>query len=372
MKRISILLMGATLLLSSCNTIDKTARTAETLENLRSATVVDIIPATEARITHTLRPDATLLRGGEANVRQAAEHEALVKYGNADILLEPQYIVHKERRLFRTKILSVTVSGRPAYYTNYRALHDSVWANPVFNGLYCPPVHNDQCCHHGSLCDHPAFDALDCPPYMRHHSHGGGNGSGFLGVKKVASPKNSASSAYRTKGFAMYLSPFVGGGDIDCEHGTYSKTSWAALFTLGYQFNPYFYVGAGLGVNGIGGGINSINGSHSNYHTALRGTYIPLYGNLRINLSKKKNTPFLDWKMGYGLGGNTEAVGGGPVMAFSVGYSFGNFDVAFQHLQHVHGYDYEYYESNRWGGNWFTEYDNIFIPQWGVSFGFRF
>ena len=89
MKRISILLMGATLLLSSCNTIDKTARTAETLENLRSATVVDIIPATEARITHTLRPDATLLRGGEANVRQAAEHEALVKYGNADILLEP-------------------------------------------------------------------------------------------------------------------------------------------------------------------------------------------------------------------------------------------------------------------------------------------
>lgn len=318
MKRISILLMGATLLLSSCNTIDKTARTAETLENLRSATVVDIIPATEARITHTLRPDATLLRGGEANVRQAAEHEALVKYGNADILLEPQYIVHKERRLFRTKILSVTVSGRPAYYTNYRALHDSVWANPVFNGLYCPPVHNDQCCHHGSLCDHPAFDALDCPPYMRHHSHGGGIRGGFLGT---SSSSPSIVGATHTKGWAMGIMPYLGSESAE-------EFACGALLDLGYKFNPHVIVGGGIGV-------------------ALYGSYlddIPLYAHLRINFSKKTNCFFFDYRAGADLYDMT------PMIGYGLGYHFKKIDVSLQGLVYP-----DYGETDL-----------------GIAFGFRF
>ena len=330
MKRICILLMGAAVFLSSCNTVNKTARTADTQSSLKSATVVDIVPATEQRVTHTVHPSKALLRGGENNVKQAVEHEALVKYGNADILLEPQYIVEKERRLFRTKITSVTVSGRPAYYTNYRALHDSVWANPVFNGLSLPPS--------------------KAMPFV-------GNKMGSVGLKR----NPSKTPAYRTKGFAMYLSPFVGGGDISCDHGSRSDASWAALFTFGYQFNPYFYVGAGLGVNGVGGG--SIY--YDDHHPELRGTYIPLYGNLRVNLSKKKNTPFLDWKMGCGLGGNTNAVGHGNLLqACSVGYSWGDFDVAFQYLFHDGYYDHEY---SKYGG-----LDYIAVRQWGVSFGFRF
>lgn len=339
MKRISILLMGATLLLFSCNTIDKTARTAETLENLRSATVVDIVPATEARITHTLRPDAALLRGGEANVRQAAEHEALVKYGNADILLEPQYIVHKERRLFRTKILSVTVSGRPAYYTNYRALHDSVWANPVFNGV-CPP----------------RSKAL---PF-------GGSKMGFVGVKS-----SSATPAYRTKGFTKYVTPFLGSGLWVCEHADGGGVSFATLLTLGYQFNPYFYLGAGAGFNAAGGPkVDAYRIDHGH----LRAVSVPIFANARINLSKKRNTLFFDGKYGSSFIG-TAAVGGrGFFCGLAAGYSLGDVDIALQYFYNVkRNYTYKEQMSSYWGDDYWNDYnEEVELSQFGISVGFRF
>ena len=329
--------MGATALLSSCNTLMKTSRTADTSNNLRSATVVDIVPATEHRITHTVRPGEALLRGGENNVRQAVEHEALVKYGNADILLEPQYIIEKERRLFRSKITSITVSGRPAYYTNYRTLHDSVWSNPVFRGMRVPQA--------------------KVAPVM---------GSPLGQIKK---PAASQAPAFREKGFAMYLTPFVGDtGDQYCEHNDYSSSTFAATLTLGYQLNPYFYVGVGAGINHL---FESYYGSDS-YHPNFRGSYIPLYVNARLNLSRNKNTLFLDGKFGCGVGGNDVLGGGDEFYGAAVGYSFGNIDVAFQYLYTYSHFEYERWRYSSYGGYWSTEYDSMDFPQMGVAIGFRF
>ena len=358
--------MGAAALLSSCNTLTKTARTADTYSNLQSATVVDIVPATEQRITHTLHPDYSLIRGGENNVKQAAEHEALLKYGNADVLLEPQYIIQRERMLFGSKITAITVSGRPAYYTNYRSLHDSVWCNPVFRGVYQPKAL--PMASRGKL------------PFVKK----GGMTS------RAEAPRVAP---YRTKGFHTYLTPFIGYGAYDCRHAYKEGTALGAFLTLGYQFGPYLYLGAGVGVNGMNGG----SVYYDDDHTKLRGTYIPLYGDLRINFSKKRNTPFIEAKLGYGAGGTTDAVGGGFFGGAAVGYSFGDFDIAFQFLSHNHYYSYERY-SERWvgyyderyvysywegwhwesywnerlEGYWEHESDYIDFLQFGLSFSFRF
>lgn len=137
----SVILCGAVLMMAaSCTTITKTSTTAELPQSLLSATVADLEVAHE-RITYTLAPSDEILRGGEANVKRAAEAEALEAYAKktgktADLLLEPEYIINKRRNFIGTKVKSITVTGRPASYKNFHSLNDSVWCNPIFRSGY--------------------------------------------------------------------------------------------------------------------------------------------------------------------------------------------------------------------------------------------
>lgn len=294
---------------------------------MQSATVVDLIPATEQRITHTIEPTKDILRGGMDNVRQAVIHEALVEKGNnADVLLEPQYVVSKKKTLFGSKITSITVSGRPAYYTNFRVLDDSVWCNPVFRGVNM---------HQRSLP--------------------------LAGMKSPVKKKKSYDSytpAYRTKGFAMYLTPFIGGSDAkvyDSKGEHYSTVAFGgALLNWGYQLNPYVFVGVGSGLD---------------IDPAIDNGFVPLFANVRFNLSKKQNTPFVDVKIGTSLVLSAESDVYNDLLledhfyrGIAVGYSWGNVDVAYQYF--IHGYDRFDYD----------EYidQECYQIQNGVSIGFRF
>ena len=134
MKKSFGLLALFAILLSSCQTITKTASTANIGASLQSATIAEL-EVDDQRITHTLVPSKEIQRGGLNNIKQAVEYDALNKYGNADILLEPQYVISKKQTLFGSKITSISVSGRPARYKNFRSLDDSVWCNPVFRGV---------------------------------------------------------------------------------------------------------------------------------------------------------------------------------------------------------------------------------------------
>ena len=133
----SLFLMGAAILCfaSSCTTttLTKTATTADVSSQLLSATVADLVVAPE-RISATLITTPAIRRGGLANVRRAVEAEALRSYkdGNYDVLVALEYIVEQKDG----KVSSITVTGRPAYYTNFRSLNDSVWCNPVFRAGY--------------------------------------------------------------------------------------------------------------------------------------------------------------------------------------------------------------------------------------------
>ena len=283
MKRISILLFSSALLLSSCHTVTRTSRTAEVGSSLQSATVVDIVPATEHRITYTLEPSKALQRGGADNIKQAAEAEALAKYGNADILLEPRYMITKQRGLLRSKITSISVSGRPAYYTNFRTLDDSVWCNPAFRGM----------------------EVRQPRP---------------LPLSGSSNQYKSKDYTYRSKGWTKEFSVFLGAED----GATFSP---GAFLNIGYQFNPYLEIGAGIGLELYDFELDDI----------------PLYGNLRLNLSKKKNHPFLEYKLG------GDVLDMDLLNGFAVGYSLGKTDIAFQCLNYTYNGYYDSYNETELG-----------------------
>ncbi|MDE6159473.1 MAG: hypothetical protein K2F69_05195 [Bacteroidaceae bacterium] len=134
MKKFFLLSTGV-LALASCTTITKTASDVDVPSSLYSATVADLEVSPE-RVTYTMTPSKEIQRGGLANVKRAVESEALTKNGNADILVEPEYIISQKKGLFSKKITSITVTGRPAKYANFHSLSDSVWCNDVFRAGY--------------------------------------------------------------------------------------------------------------------------------------------------------------------------------------------------------------------------------------------
>ena len=128
--------LSVVLLFASCTTITKTATTEKLPAAFYNATVADLDVAPE-RIYYTMTPSKAIQRSGLGlgNVKQSAVNEALQKNGNADVLVEPEFvIVQKKRFLAPTKVLQITVSGRPAKYTGFHSLNDSVWCDPVFRG----------------------------------------------------------------------------------------------------------------------------------------------------------------------------------------------------------------------------------------------
>lgn len=127
------------LALASCTTTIKTARTESIPYAMYNASVADL--EVGERISYTLVPKYEIRKGGEANCKKAAIHEALLQAGNADLLVEPQFIVSRKSGLFINKVTSVTVSGRPAKYKNFRSLNDSVWVDPIFRGVKNTSVH---------------------------------------------------------------------------------------------------------------------------------------------------------------------------------------------------------------------------------------
>lgn len=127
--------LGISLLMASCTSVIKTARTAETPVSLLSATVADLDVAPE-RITYTMHPGSELQRVGLANVKRAVEAEALTKNGNADVLVNAEYVITSKNYVFFKRIESITVTGRPAKYKKFHSLSDDVWCNPVFRGTY--------------------------------------------------------------------------------------------------------------------------------------------------------------------------------------------------------------------------------------------
>lgn len=312
MKKSLGLLMLTTVLLTSCQTVIKTSRTACVGQQLKNVTVVDL-EASDKRVTYTLKPDKEVRRGGLENVKQAAEADILEEH-NADVLLEPRYVVSKKRTLFGKKITSVTVSGRPAYYKNYRSLSDSVWSSPVFRGVKA-----------------------------KNHTNG------------TAKRSVAHSSFFRKRGFEGYVSlaPSYSwyetlNNRLYNEFDELNAFSLNLLANYGYRFNSHFFAGIGTGL--------------------MRGDYdggydysFPIYLDARVDFFKTKNTLFAEFMAGtyfcYGYGETEELFFG-----FSLGYSIGRVDVAIRYLrQQEYPFEDDYDEN----------YEEC-LQSIGLSLGYRF
>jgi hypothetical protein len=119
MKKL-FLIAAVAIMAASCSTSMKTytATAIDTRSQLQTATTADLI-VSETRISYTMRPTEAIQRGGEKNVINAAVHEALLQYGNSDLLVDLEYVLEYKD----SKIESITVTGHPAKYTNYRSLN---------------------------------------------------------------------------------------------------------------------------------------------------------------------------------------------------------------------------------------------------------
>ena len=136
-----------------------------------------------------------------------------------------------------------------------------------------------------------------------------------------------------------------------------------AIANAGYRFNKRLYAGAGVGYISIEG----------------RESLIPLFVSGRLNLTKKKITPYVDFNIGYSIStkpdyesyGVTEKFGGGLFMNPSLGVNF-NFtknygmDWSVGYLHQNKTFTSEVWEDGRdYGGEYVLQ--SII-----VSIGFRF
>lgn len=111
----------------------------------------------------------------------------------------------------------------------------------------------------------------------------------LVGLNAFAQMAGSASSSYKIRNdnpvTGAYNKGYKGFVDITPSLFPYDGIIFGigAHTTHGYQFSPYFFAGAGIGIN---------------YNEDI---YVPIFGELRFNLQNPnthKNTPFIGMRIG--------------------------------------------------------------------------
>ncbi|MDO4164425.1 MAG: hypothetical protein Q4D56_08570 [Bacteroides sp.] len=119
MKRI-LFGLSLVLLLGSCSmSRTSTSTTLGVATSLTSVTSADLV-VSSTKISYTYYPKKQDRKAGMAHVISNAVAAALKENGNADILVECQHEMVIKSKLFGKKIKSVTVTGYPATFKNFR------------------------------------------------------------------------------------------------------------------------------------------------------------------------------------------------------------------------------------------------------------
>ncbi len=129
MKKLYLFLLVVFVLgLSSCKSTRSTAAYQDPINTLRTVTVADLDVA-ETRISYTYRPSYAVRLGGSQNVIKTAVQEALKAHGSGDILIGLEYTTISRWTIFPflSPIREITVTGRPASYTNFHSLPEKIW-----------------------------------------------------------------------------------------------------------------------------------------------------------------------------------------------------------------------------------------------------
>ena len=313
-------LAAATLLLSSCAAELRTSSTVRTQADTRAASVASL--RVGERVTAEMEVPKSIRKGGWDNVRQAVEAKALEKAGNADVLLNPAYVVEKHRR----KITKVAVSGRPAYYTDFHRLPDSVWTNPVFRAGFENAVNAPKL-----ATGTEAIQALAKQSAKPREQKS---------TKKVVSAEKELPFRKRVRrtGFSFKVDEGVG---LTLNKAIEPMASWTVTdhesdvlssVSLGFggQFTPHFYAGVGASFVGI---------PDAEYYMA------PVYAEARYYFMKRNMSPFLNFRFGTSVPKNKCNKEIRPYVAGAVGYSVGRFDIGLMYQFEKFKDKYESYPS---------------------------
>lgn len=133
MKKI-LLFVVAIFVMSSCSTVYKTASSRDVSAPIVSAAYADL-EVSNAKISYTLRPSPKISRGGLQNCINVAINEALKEHGG-DVLIETQNAIVSTRFFGFGKIKSVTVTGYPAVYKNFRTVDQDTLESALENGAF--------------------------------------------------------------------------------------------------------------------------------------------------------------------------------------------------------------------------------------------
>ena len=126
MKKFFVIIAVATLF-ASCSITKPSAKLTNTSTHSKVQVVQPIVAVladldvSPTKISFFFLPSQTVINGGVDNVVNTAVREALLANGNADVLvaLEQQIKYNTEG-----KVESITISGYPAKYTNFRSPGD--------------------------------------------------------------------------------------------------------------------------------------------------------------------------------------------------------------------------------------------------------
>lgn len=123
MKKIFFLAV-AMMAFSACSTPTKLINSATHKKVVVSAPITAVfadLQVSEKKITYFMMPSKTITNGGYDNVVNAAVREALLANGDADVLVGLETQVKYDSK---GMVESITVSGYPAKYTNFRNAGD--------------------------------------------------------------------------------------------------------------------------------------------------------------------------------------------------------------------------------------------------------
>lgn len=133
MKKSILALFVAACFMTSCSTVYKTATTREITAPLAAAVIGDL-EVSNQKITYTLYPSNKVRKVGLRNCINTAISEALEKNGGGDVLVETQEAIIQRYGFFGKKIKSVTVTGYPAKYKNFRSADEQTVKAGIVSG----------------------------------------------------------------------------------------------------------------------------------------------------------------------------------------------------------------------------------------------
>ncbi len=133
MKKLIFALVVVAFAMSSCSVVTKTS-TQQEVSSPVIAVVISDLEVSNQKITYTFKPAKNIRKAGYQNCINAAVSEALAANGGGDILIETQQTVIQKCGLAGRRVKSVTVTGYPAKYLNFRPVDEETIKAGIANG----------------------------------------------------------------------------------------------------------------------------------------------------------------------------------------------------------------------------------------------